>query len=71
MNNIKIELEKLEDGSCSTTFCENGEAVLTRLKAMQASGEEFDIDSLGSTEKAFLAMMNALYGLSMIGQFEE
>jgi len=73
MNNemeITIKL-KLNEGTCKTVFCNTGEEVIAKIKADKESGQDFDIDSYNAVEKGFLCILNALYGLSMIGNFEE
>ena len=66
---IEIYLDLKEDGTCSTNYCEDGEEVIAKMKAMKESGEEFDIDSLNAVEKAFATAMHALYSLTKITEF--
>ena len=68
---INIKLEETKEGKCRTFFCDEGQKVIDKFKKMKEEGKDFNIESCDVVEKAFLAMINALYGISLITNFEE
>ena len=67
---VNIQLHLQDDGSCVSTFFKEGEAILAKANELQQK-EEFDLDKFNAVEKAFLCMVNSLYGIAQISNFGE
>ena len=67
---VNVQLHLQDDGSCVSTFFKEGEAILAKASEYQKA-DTFDLDNFNAVEKAFLCIVNSLYGVSQISNFEE